>query len=46
MEIIETAIFEEDAARIFSEDEYSSLINHLAVYPDTGKIIPGTRGLR
>jgi hypothetical protein len=46
MEIIETAVFEEDARRVFTEREYWSLIDHIAVYPDVGVIIPGGHGLR
>jgi mRNA-degrading endonuclease RelE of RelBE toxin-antitoxin system len=46
MEIIETAVFEEDARKIFTETEYWALIDHLAAYPDDGARIPGGHGLR
>ncbi len=45
MEIIETALFEQEARQIFADDEYLSLINHIAVYPDSGKVIPGGGGI-
>lgn len=35
-----------DAAAIFTEEEYEALINHLAVYPESGKVIPDTGGIR
>ncbi len=46
MEIIETSVFEYEAQRIFNEHEYLALINHLACCPDSGKVIPGSGGLR
>jgi len=35
-----------DANAVFTQEEYEELINHLAVYPESGKVIPDTGGIR
>jgi hypothetical protein len=44
--ISEMQMFIDDASRIFTEDEYESLVLFLANHPDAGEIIPATGGVR
>ena len=43
---IETPIFTKIVYKYLNEDEYTALQLTLAVRPETGKIIPGSEGLR
>jgi hypothetical protein len=44
--ISELPAFIEDAAWIFTRNEYDDLVTFLANHPDAGEIIPGTGGIR
>lgn len=44
--VLETSIFERQAAKIWSEAEWEALIDYLAFNPEAGAIIPGTGGVR
>ncbi len=44
--IAELASFQKDAESVFTGDERTALIDHLAKAPDAGTVIPGTGGLR
>ena len=46
MEIIETPIFTKRISDVLSDDEYRKLQWTLVVNPESGSLIPGTRGLR
>ena len=46
MEIIETPIFTRRIKGLLSDDEYSKLQLALAINPEAGAVIPGSRGLR
>jgi hypothetical protein len=35
-----------DVEAVFTQEEYEDLISHLSVYPESGKIIPDTGGIR
>jgi len=44
--VIETAEFQKQAAKIWTEDERLEFISWLAANPDAGDVIPGSKGLR
>ncbi len=44
--IIETPTFENDARKIWSEEERGAFCAWLAVYPEAGDVIPGSGGCR
>ncbi len=46
MVIIETSIFTKRIKELMSDDIYSELQNALAAYPESGKLIQGSGGLR
>lgn len=46
MIFIETPVFTKDAQVWLPDDEYGALQTHLAAYPLSGPVIPGTGGLR
>jgi mRNA-degrading endonuclease RelE of RelBE toxin-antitoxin system len=46
MVIIETPLFTKRIQELISDEEYRFLQTHLINRPDTGKIIPGSGGLR
>jgi len=46
MVFIETSVFTKFITKYLSDDEYLGLQNFLLKYPDTGKIIRGTGGVR
>jgi mRNA-degrading endonuclease RelE of RelBE toxin-antitoxin system len=46
MVIIETPLFTKRIQELISDEEYRFLQTHLVNRPDTGKIIPGSGGLR
>jgi len=46
MVIIETSIFTKRILQLMSDDLYRELQNVLVVYPESGKIIQGSAGLR
>jgi hypothetical protein len=46
MEFIEATAFTRHVYEYLSEDEYIGLQNLLAQYPETGKVIPGSGGIR
>ncbi|RIK22096.1 MAG: transcriptional regulator [Chloroflexi bacterium] len=46
MEFIETTIFTKLIYTYLSDDEYVALQGHLLKYPETGKIVPGSGGVR
>jgi mRNA-degrading endonuclease RelE of RelBE toxin-antitoxin system len=46
MLILETPIFTQRIQRFLPDDEYRLLQHQLVAKPDTGKIIPGSGGLR
>ena len=46
MKIIETPIFTKRVKRILEDEEYRLLQNEIIVKPESGKIIPGSGGLR
>jgi hypothetical protein len=43
---IETSIFTRRVLALLDDDQYRELQNHLAAHPESGKIIPGSGGLR
>ena len=44
--VAETQIFARAAEKLWSEDERSGLVDHLARNPEAGDVIPGTGGVR
>ena len=46
MKIVETPIFSKRLKTIMDDDEYRLLQNELIIRPESGKIIPGSGGLR
>lgn len=46
MEFIETTIFTRLVYEYLSEDEYQGLQSYLAQNPESGKVIPGSGGIR
>jgi hypothetical protein len=46
MVFIETPIFTADVCALLSDEEYTSLQQHLVVQPNAGAVIAGTGGLR
>ncbi|WP_341793732.1 MULTISPECIES: transcriptional regulator [unclassified Rickettsia] len=46
MEYIESPLFNKLLNSYFTDDEYASFQWHLALYPKSGDIIPGSDGLR
>ena len=46
MEFIETSIFTKLIYTFLADDEYVALQSHMLKYPETGKIIPGSGGVR
>jgi mRNA-degrading endonuclease RelE of RelBE toxin-antitoxin system len=46
MKIIETPIFTKRLKTILTDEEYRLLQNELVIKPESGKIIPGSGGLR
>lgn len=43
---VETQLFSRLVYEYLSEEEYSSLQRHLATWPDSGDVVPGTGGVR
>jgi hypothetical protein len=46
MVFIESAVFTRQVRELLTDDEYTALQWHLALYPKTGEVIQGTSGLR
>ena len=46
MRIIETPFFTQRIQRFLSDEEYRQLQQQLVAWPDAGKLIPGSGGLR
>ena len=46
MKIVETPIFTRKLKSLLSDDEYRDLQNYIISSPESGKIIPGSGGLR
>jgi len=46
MEFIEATAFTKYVYDYLSEDEYQGLQNYLLQYPETGKVVPGSGGVR
>ncbi len=46
MKIIETQIFTQRVREILDDEEYRALQNALVLNPESGKIIPGSGGIR
>ena len=46
MEFIETSFFTKYVYEYLSEDEYSGLQSYLLQYPEAGKVVPGSGGVR
>lgn len=44
--VAETHMFERAASKIWSEAELAALVDHLALNPEDGDVIPGTGGVR
>lgn len=44
--VAETQSFARSAAKIWSEDELTALVDHVAHSPEWGDVIPGTGGVR
>ena len=44
--VAETLLFVRAAEKIWSEDERTELVDHLAHNPEVGDVIPGTGGVR
>ncbi len=44
--VFETNMFERAAAKIWSEDERTALVDYVARNPEAGDVIPGTGGVR
>jgi hypothetical protein len=44
--VAETAPFQADARKLFTEDDLFALIDHLARNPECGDLVPGTGGVR
>lgn len=44
--VAETQAFARAAAKIWSEDEVTALVDHVAHHPEAGDLIPGTGGVR
>jgi mRNA-degrading endonuclease RelE of RelBE toxin-antitoxin system len=45
-EFIETPFFTKALDRYLDDDEYRELQTHLDKYPDSGKVVPGSGGVR
>ena len=45
-EFIETPLFTRALDRYLDDDEYCELQAHLNKHPDSGKLVPGSRGVR
>ncbi len=45
-EFIETPFFTKALDRYLDDDEYGKLQSHLDKYPDSGKVVPGSGGVR
>jgi hypothetical protein len=43
---IESPVFTRQLTELLTDEEYASLQRHLALYPEAGKLIQGTGGLR
>lgn len=43
---VETRLFSRLVYNYLSEEEYSNLQRHLATWPDSGDVVPGTGGVR
>jgi mRNA-degrading endonuclease RelE of RelBE toxin-antitoxin system len=46
MVFIETAVFTKTIYKYLSEDEYLGLQSFLLQYPESGKVVPGSGGIR
>ncbi len=46
MEFVETPTFTRLVGKLMDDDEYAKLQLRLALHPDSGKVIPGSGGLR
>lgn len=46
MVFIETSIFTKRVLALLDDDHYRELQTYLAAHPDSGKVIPGSGGLR
>jgi hypothetical protein len=44
--VAETHMFRQQAEKIWSETELAALVDHLALNPEDGDVIPGTGGIR
>ncbi len=44
--VTETQMFRRQAEKIWSEAELTALVDHLALNPENGDVIPGTGGIR
>lgn len=44
--VAETHMFRRQAEKIWGEDELAALVDHLALNPEDGDVIPGTGGVR
>ena len=44
--VAETHMFKRQAEKIWGEDELAALVDHLALNPEDGDVIPGTGGVR
>ena len=44
--ILEFPSFTKEAKKVFNQLEHMELLNYLSTYPEIGKVIPGTAGLR
>ena len=45
-EFVETPFFTKVLTLYLSDDEYAKLQAHLAAYPETGSVVPGSGGVR
>ncbi len=43
---VETRLFSKLVYNYLSEEEYSNIQRHLAAWPDSGDVVPGTGGVR
>lgn len=46
MVIFETSIFTKQITGLLEDEEYRALQNHLVDIPETGKVVPGSGGIR
>ena len=44
--VVDLKSYQKDADRIFTEDEREKLVDFIAAYPEYGKVIPDTGGVR